>query len=411
MPQVKLNQRFTDQISVAVGRKKEEWFDLSIRGFYLEVRESGGKTWRLRLTDRSGANRVVSLGDAACVTFEQAREQAKNLRAAAQIGQWSATNSDAQTGPQAVKMSFSEFVETHYLPYASARKRSVQTDISVLRNHLLPAFGETSLSEISRADLVRFHTEKRKQGYAPGTADRMIVLLRHILNLAIKWEVLEKGKNPANQFELFNENNCRERYLSADELETLITALRGSENRDLLNIVTGLLLTGCRRGELLNSRWIDVNFETNIWTIPLTKQGKPHRIPMTVELARFFHSLPSRGKSEYVFPNPATDKPYKSIFYSWDRARTLAGMPELRMHDLRHSFASFLVNGGRSLYEVQRLLGHTSSRTTQRYAHLSQDSLAQAMSIAGKTVLAGVQAEINHRKPAPSQLSPVIETP
>lgn len=380
MPRVKLNQRFTEQICISLGKKKEEWFDLSIRGFYLEVRETGGKTWRLRLTDQSGASRVVSLGDANCVSFEQAREQARNLRAAAQIGQWQANPEPPPA--EALRPSFAEFVQDSYLPYASVRKRSVGTDISMLNNHLLPAFGPTRLGEFTRDELVRFHTAKRQQGYAPGTVDRMVVLLRFIMNLAVKWGVISAAENPAREFELFNVPNNRERFLSGEEVELLITELRNSINPDLLNIVTALLLTGCRRGEILKAQWKDIDLERDVFHIPLTKQGRPHKLPLAPDLRTFLLGLPSRGKSDWLFPNARTGKPYQSIFYSWDTARKAAGMPELRIHDLRHSFASFLVNAGRSLYEVQRLLGHTSSRTTQRYAHLSDDALTQAMSAA-----------------------------
>ena len=282
----------------------------------------------------------------------------------------------------ALRPTFSEFVADSYLPYVSVRKRSVGTDISMLNNHLLPAFGPTRLGEFTRDELVRFHTSKRQEGYAPGTVDRMVVLLRFIMNLAAKWGVITPNENPAREFELFNVPNNRERYLSTDEVERLITELRNSINPDLLRIVTALLLTGCRRGEILQARWCDVDFDRDVVHFPITKQGKPHKLPLTNDLREFLQALPSRGNSDYLFPNARTGKPYKSIFYSWDTARKAAGMPELRIHDLRHSFASFLVNSGRSLYEVQRLLGHTSSRTTQRYAHLSDDALSQAMSAA-----------------------------
>lgn len=384
MPRIKLNQRFADQASPIVGRKKTEWFDVDLKGFYLEVRETGGKTYRLRVIDESGKPRVLNLGDAACVTFDSAKTRAKEMRAAAQIGQWHYITPKPTKVPDSITIA--TFVRERYLPYAQARKRSIETDISVLNNHLLPAFGSHHISEITRAEIVSFHTQKRQAGYAPGTADRMVVLLRFMLNLAIKWEMLPRGSNPADQFEFFNESNARERYLSQDEVKRLITELKKSENPDLLNIVTALLFTGCRRGEVLNAKWTDIDLDRMVWTIPVTKQGKPHRLPITQELKAFLLSLPSNNQSDYVFPSPRTGKPYKAIFYSWDRARKDAGMPELRIHDLRHSFASFLVNGGRSLYEVQKLLGHTSSRTTQRYAHLSSDSLASALSVAERAV-------------------------
>jgi integrase len=383
MPQVKLNQRFSDSASVSLGEKKTEWFDLSTKGFYLETRESGGKTWRLRLRDMAGRNRVFNLGDALYVTYQQAVTKARELKAAAEIGQWGLVE---KIQPKKQEILFAEFIENHYLPYASVRKRSIETDLSVLKNHLLPDFGSKKLNEITRPDLIAFHTRKRGEGYAPGTVDRMMVLMRYALNLAKKWEFVSKDFVPMEDFPFFNAPNARERYLSQAEVHQLIVALRRSENSDLLQIITGLLLTGLRKSELLCARWEWVNFQNSTLTIPVTKQGRPHRLPLTPELQAFFQGLPSKEKSLYLFPSKKTGLPYKSIFQSWNTARNAAGMPELRIHDLRHSFASFLVNSGRSLYEVQRLLGHTSSKTTQRYAHLSDTALLDAMASAAKIV-------------------------
>ncbi len=389
MPRVKLNQRFADQIRANIGQKKSEWFDLSLKGFYLEVRDTGGKTWRLRLVDESGKGRVINIGDASCVSYDDAKKRAKDLRAAAQIGQWGLI--ETKKSKSEPPMGFADFVANRYLPYARARKRSIDTDISVLNNHLLPAFGDRALGTITKLELVSFHTTKRQGGYAAGTVDRMVILFRFMMNLAIKWELITKDQNPAAQFEFFNEPNARERYLTQEEVQRLMTELDQSSNLDLRHIITALLITGCRKREILDAKWANVSLERNIWTFPITKQGRPHNLPITDDCRRFLMALPSRGQSIYLFPSSRTGLPYRSIFQSWDRVRKNAGMPELRIHDLRHSFASFLVNSGRSLYEVQRLLGHTSSRTTQRYAHLSQNSLAEAMNSANIAVLPALE--------------------
>ena len=389
MPQIKLSQRFADGLRPeGQTSSKLEFFDLELKGFYLELRRSGGKTWRLRLKDEYGKLRVVDLGDASCVTFTQARDVAKSLKAASQLKQWDLISS--ATAKEPPSLTFGEFVWRHYLPYIKNRKRSYSTDVSILDNHILPAFAETQMTKISKSALVAFHSDKRQAGYAGGTVDRLIILIRYIFNLAIRWGHLEKGQNPADEFELFNEPNGRQLFLKDDELSRLVIELKKSENRDLYDIVQGLLMTGCRKRELLDARWEHVNFELKIWHIPFTKQGKPHDLPITNELNDYFCALRSFGKSKYLFPSPQTGMPYKSIFQSWDTARKAAELPELRMHDLRHTFASFLVNGGCSLYEVQRLLGHTNSKTTQRYAHLSQSALSEAMRVASRRLTADV---------------------
>lgn len=110
-------------------------------------------------------------------------------------------------------------------------------------------------------------------------------------------------------------------------------------------------------------------------TVPLSKSGKPRFIRLSNAACDLVSSLTRQGGSPWLFPNPITERPYRSAFYSWDSLRKKVGLPHLRMHDLRHSFASFLVNSGHSLYEVQQLLGHSNPRTTMRYAHLSSETL------------------------------------
>lgn len=204
MPQIKLSQRFADGLRPdGQTSSKLEFFDLELKGFYLELRRSGGKTWRLRLRDEYGKQRVVDLGDAACVTFTQARDVAKSLKAASQLKQWDLISS--ATAKEPPSPTFGDFVWRYYLPYIKNRKRSYSTDVSILDNHILPAFAENQMTKISKAALVAFHSEKRQAGYAGGTVDRLIILIRYIFNLAIRWGYLEKGQNPADEFELFKD--------------------------------------------------------------------------------------------------------------------------------------------------------------------------------------------------------------
>jgi site-specific recombinase XerD len=109
-------------------------------------------------------------------------------------------------------------------------------------------------------------------------------------------------------------------------------------------------------------------------------------VPLSDGALTVLSNVPKLPGCDWVFPNPATGKPYVAIFYSWNTARKMAGLADVRMHDLRHSFASLLINSGRTLYEVQRLLGHTQVKTTQRYSHLSQDTLLAAANAATKAV-------------------------
>ena len=126
----------------------------------------------------------------------------------------------------------------------------------------------------------------------------------------------------------------------------------------------------------------------NLWTIPITKNGKKRILPITKPLQELLNSIPKQ--SNYLFASPLTSKPYITIFNSWNTARKKANLPEVRIHDLRHTYASALVNSKCSLYEVQVLLGHSTAKMTQRYAHLSNESLMNAASKAGGLLKWGV---------------------
>lgn len=193
-------------------------------------------------------------------------------------------------------------------------------------------------------------------------------------------------KNPSAEIPLYPVNNIKDRFLSADEAKRLFAALEQSDSVMLPYIVKMLLLTGARKNEVLNARWADFDLKRKLWTIEFNKSGKTRHVPMSDLAVELVLSLPRFEGCEFAFANPKTLKPYVHIFSSWDTARKKAKLPDVRIHDLRHSFASFLVNNGRSLYEVQKILGHTQVKTTQRYAHLSQDSLRSAANEVGRAL-------------------------
>jgi len=177
------------------------------------------------------------------------------------------------------------------------------------------------------------------------------------------------------------EDNRIERYLTNEQTQRLLVAVNESHNPLLASIVAFLIYTGARRREVLDARWDDVDMVRKLWRIPKTKSGKVRHVPLSKGAWQLLSALRAEGVplNGCVFANPRTGLPFVSIFHSWDAARQRAGLPELRLHDLRHSFASFLVNAGRSLYEVQELLGHADIRTTARYAHLSRERLFEAV--------------------------------
>ena len=154
-----------------------------------------------------------------------------------------------------------------------------------------------------------------------------------------------------------------------------------SQNTMLKHIVAFLVLTGARRNEVLHATWQDIDLIRGMWRITDTKSGYARHLPLNDGAMAVLHQMQGLSRSQFIFGNPKTGKPYVHIYQAWDTARKKAGLPDVRMHDLRHTFASLLINNGRSIYEVQKLLGHTQIKTTQRYAHLTQETLLDASNI------------------------------
>ncbi|MCP4862893.1 MAG: site-specific integrase, partial [Alteromonas sp.] len=223
-------------------------------------------------------------------------------------------------------------------------------------------------------------------GLAAATANHQVKLLRRALNLAAEWGMLKK--NPAAQIPLFTEDNKVENYLDQEELENLLTILRTDRNRTVCHIALFLLSTGARLNEALQATWRQCDRVNQVWRIPASnsKSKGVHSVPLNDAALNVLDQLDTEGRFEYLFINQRTGKPYTTIHKTWEQLRNEAGLPHLRIHDLRHQHASFLVNSERTLYEVQQILGHSDPKVTQRYAHLSTRALQEAASSASDII-------------------------
>ena len=349
--------------------------DLRVRGLQLERMATGRTKWRLRFAAPDGRGRIcMTLGDASILSLVDARQLAEKLLRDAALG------IDPRHEREQLRKvpTFADFIADQYMPYIKSYKRSWDTDVSLLKNHLLPRFGKRYMDEITRQDIVKMHADRKASGAAAGSANRLLIMMRYIFNLTLKWEVPGIKSNPCKGIPLMEENNKMERYLSVDEAQKLYEAVCKSENTMLKYIVPMLILTGARKREVLGARWEDFDLGRRAWRIPISKSGKARHVPLSDGALALLATMPRDTDCKWAFANPETSKPYVSIFYAWNTARKSVGLSDVRMHDLRHSFASLLINSGRTLYEVQHILGHTQVKTTQRYAHLSQDTLLAA---------------------------------
>lgn len=269
----------------------------------------------------------------------------------------------------------SVFIARVYVPHAMARKRSWLLDERIARRHILPSFGARRLCDISRADVDDWLGSLRSGGYSPASCNRFLAVFKSLCALAEARGL--PGGNPCAGVSAFRAGFARSRHLEAAEAGRLMRELAQSRSAEARALEL-LLLTGARKGEILKARWENIDFGRRLLTVPLSKSGHARHIALSRAAMRVIASLPSRGRSPWLFPGRNPDRPRSDIYVFWNRLRQRLGLGSVRIHDLRHSFASFLVNAGHSLYEVQKLLGHRDPRTTMRYAHLGNEALLAA---------------------------------
>lgn len=361
------------------GKKKIEFCVSDEPGLLVECRESATAipTWYLRLKNAKGTNTYKKIGTVKEISLAQARKLVKQLRAehGATV---KAEPSLVVASPTPTEMTWSSFIADHFAPYCKAHIRSAKKYDQLHRRYVAPRFGALPLSQITRKAAQVMHVDMvEKDMLSPASADHAIKFMRRALNLAVQWDYLEK--NPLKNFELFLTDNQVENYLSDEQLQRLIGILRTDANRTVCMILLYLISTGARANEAMTATWKNISIEGRVWKVDAirSKSKRTRSIPLNDSALWVLQQLDTQGKSEYLFPSPVSGKPFYAITRPWYRLRKLAGV-KVRIHDLRHGFASMLVSGGRSLYEVQQILGHSDPKVTMRYAHLNAKTLQEA---------------------------------
>ncbi len=374
---IKLTESYVaHSLQCPVGKSRVEIVDSARSGLYIEVRSTsqGQGTYYLRYKDGTGKTCHQKIGRTTDTTLAEARQKSKLLKAEINLG---ADPRGAEKARQAVQ-TFTAYFEDRLLPYLKQRKRSWQKDEGMFNLRLKKEFGHLRLNQITRQHVQSFHSNLKASGLAGATCDHHVKLMRYALNVAVEWGMLEQ--NPIARVHLFNEDNKVEHYLDDAELKRLMGVLRTDPRRSVCLVAQYLLSTGARLNEALQATWDQIDRKNRVWRIPASnsKSKRIRSVPLNDSAIDILNQLDTEGEFEHLFINRKTGTPYVNVHKSWEQIRIRAGLNTLRIHDLRHQYASFLVNSGRTLYEVQQILGHSDSKVTQRYAHLSTKTLQAA---------------------------------
>jgi site-specific recombinase XerD len=389
---VKLTQPFIDtQLVCPQGTQRSEFVSDERNGLYVEVRStsSGQGTYYLRYKDQGGKSCHQKIGRTVDTSLADARRKVKELKAEIALG----ADPRAEEKARKAVITFDDFFKDHYLPYVKPRKRSWDRDEELYRLRIKAVFGSKRLNQITRLQIQNFHSGLVAEGLAAATANHHIKLIRHMLNLSIEWQMLDK--NPASRIHMFEEDNQEERYMNDAQLGNLLEVLRTDSARSVCLITTFLLATGCRLNEALSACWSQVDKDKRVFRVAAknSKSKRMRPVPLNDTAIDVLNQLDTEGTYEHLFINKKTKKPYVNIAKVWEKLRAKAGLPKLRLHDLRHQAASNLINSGSSLYVVQQILGHSDPSVTQRYSHLSMKTLNDASDNASIITQRAMKAE------------------
>ena len=370
----KETRRLSDTSIADMRPRQREYtvWDSKVPGLGVRVRPSGGRSFVL-LRDIAGRFRRVSLGPVETMTIEEARRACLVRQA----------NPESQKKPALRRPvpRFQDFVagawkEAHFDNYKASTQKSVRC---ILGGQLLPTFGSRPLDSISSASVRRWFD--RYSRTAPGGANCGLGLFRQIMNFAVACGHIDA--NPAQGIKA-NRRTALTRFLSREEVHRLHEVLDKQTRkgaREQADIIRLLLLTGCRRGEIVRLRWSEV--QSDVLALADSKTG-PRKVPLNSQARGILRRRP-KGDSPFVFPSPLDPTRPRSIDLPfWYRARRDAGIEDVRLHDLRHTHASHAVMNGVALPVVSRLLGHSSVTMTLRYAHLADRDIEAAAERVGR---------------------------
>lgn len=367
----RLTKRTVDQLSPS-GVDHFVW-DQQLSGFGVRISPKGQKSFLIQYRYQ-GRTQRMRLGRLGLITADEARKKARILLEEAEAGKNPALV--ATTKRKAPKLSdvSERFVDEHVEPRLKAGTQANYR--AVLKNYILPTLGHKRITDITLADLSALHTSLSQK---PSQANRSVLVMSKILNLAEQWGLRTMGSNPCRHIQLFKDKK-RNRFLDKTELKRLWATLDesyhdGTAGLYAINAYKLLILTGCRLSEIQTLKWSYIR--GNRVEFPDSKTGYK-RLPFNAAAMEVLNQTPRQAGNPYVICGEKSGAHIVNLQKSWRRIREKAGLDDLRIHDLRHTFASQAVMNGTPLALVSKLLGHSKITTTMRYAHLADSELLEA---------------------------------
>ena len=389
----KLTKRIVDGLS-AQDKDLMVW-DGDLPGFGIRVKPSGVKSFCVQYRNGQGRSRRMTIGRFGRLTVDEARKGARQILADADRGNDPVSNKASLREAETMKELINLYLDRHARPHKSPR--SVKDDLSLINQHVIPRLGRRQVKEITRQDILNLHHDLED---TPIRANRTLALLSKMFSLAEEWGQRPSGSNPCFRVKRYKENK-RKRYLSGEEFARLAEALnkgeeKGTESPFTVGAIRMLIFTGMRLGEVLGLKWDYVDFEGARLNLPESKTGAKS-LPLTEPALRLLAGMPRLEGNEYVFCGAKPGRPLVNLNKAWRRIRARAGIPDVRMHDLRHSYASIGAAAGLGLPMIGSLLGHTQAATTQRYAHLADDPQRAAAEEIGRRITEAMSQPVEHK--------------
>ncbi len=356
-------------------------WDSDIKGFALRVTARGSKAFVLDYRAR-GRQRRMTIGNYPDWSVAAARAAARDLKREVDRGRDPMAERHADRGAPTIQNLWERY-QTDYLPRKAVRTQADER--SMWQKIILPAIGKMKVTDVTHEDVQALHRQITTKRGTPVRANRTIEVLRTAFNLSIRWKW--RPDNPAAGIQ-WNPEEKRTRYLSQQELARLSMALAEHHERVSADAIRLMMLTGARRGEVLNARWDMFDLGASLWIKPSshTKQRREHRVPLSTPVLALLARLKEGEVGPYVFPGKSPDQPLTDVKRTWESVCKKAKIEDARIHDLRHAFASLLVSRGASLPLIGALLGHTQIATTSRYAHLYDQPLREAAELVGAAI-------------------------